>query len=298
MFWLFVAVILGAIAVFAAIVARVRRDDSELRAGGIGVAVIGGILSVVVGFLSSFTTVDANTVGIVTAFGQPSGTIDSGAHMLVPWDKVDTFSTRIQTSVRTAAVLEGDQKTKDCVPVALKGGSSACPDVTIRYAISDHDAVDLWKRFGSFDAVRDQLVRSATNDSARFVFGQYEPTAAISGETLRTITADFTKDITGRLATNGVRVDSVSVGALNLDPKVQANIDAQLQAQADTKVAEQNIAKNQAQARANDALTASLTGPVLTQQCIEAAKEIKPSYYNCFANAGGVTPLINVNGGH
>lgn len=294
MFWFIVTMILAVIGIAGVITAIAKRDDRDIRVPATGVAVIALVLAGIAGFSSSFTQVDANTIGIVTSFGQPVGTIGSGPHLLAPWDQVDTFSTRIQTSVRTASSTEGDQHTKDCVQVALKGGSAACPDVTVRYAIAEKDAQDLWKRFGSFDAVRDQLVRSATNDSARFVFGQYEPQQAISGETLRTITADFTKDITARLASAGVRVDSVSVGALNLDPQVQDRINRVLAAQADTQVAQQLVEKNKAQAAANAALAASLTEPVLCQEYIDAAKEIKPTVFNgCGSNSG--TPVI-VNG--
>lgn len=294
MFLFFLAIILALVAIAGFIVFRKAHDDVDIRPIALIVTVIATVGAVATGFFSSFTPVDANTVGIVTAYGQPVGTVDSGPHMLAPWDHVDTFSTRIQTSVRTASSTEGDQHTKDCVQVALKGGSAACPDVTVRYAIAEKDAQDLWKRFGTFDAVRDQLVRSATNDSARFVFGQYEPQQAISGETLRTITSDFTKDITSRLASAGVRVDSVSVGALNLDPQVQDRINRVLAAQADTQVAQQLVEKNKAQAAANAALAASLTEPILCQEFIDAAKEIKPTVFNgCSSSAS--TPVI-VNG--
>lgn len=262
-------------------------------------AVIGGIvLAAICGFFSSFTTVEANSVGIVTAFGHPVGTVTSGAHMLLPWESVDTFSTRIQVTQRLDASGQGDQSSSDCVQVNLKGGASACADMTIRYVINPADAVALWARYGDFTTVRDSFLRSATDNAAKIVYGEYAPQDAISGDALPAITAAMTKELTSQLAGSGLTLVAVAPGQLHLSADVQSRINDILNAQTQTTVAQENLAKNQAEAAANNALSGSLSEQVLVQQCIQAAEQIKPSYFNCFPGSSASTPLINVGAGH
>lgn len=277
--------------------ARSELDDAVMvRRIGLGGMIAGVVLALVLGFFSSFTPVAANSVGIVTAFGHPVGTVTSGANMLAPWDSVETFSTRIQVTQRLAGA-GGDVPGADCVQVNLKGGAAACADITIRYVINPADAVALWQRYGDFDTVRDSFLRSATNNAAKIVYGQYAPQDAISGDALPAITTAMTSELTSQLAGSGLTLVAVAPGQLHLDPSVQARINDILNAQTGTTVAQQNLAKNQAQAAANAALSGSLSEQILIQQCIEAAQVIKPAYFNCFPGAGTATPLVSV-GGH
>ncbi|WAL67103.1 SPFH domain-containing protein [Amycolatopsis cynarae] len=245
-------------------------------------------------FLATFTTVSANAVGIVTAFGKPVGTVSSGAHFLAPWDSVEEFTTRIQVTQRLYDQNKGDQPGQDCVEVNLAGGAKACADMTIRYVINANDAVDLWKRYGSFDSVRDSFLRSATDNAAKIVYGQYQPQEAISGDALPAITQKMTAELTKQLSSSGLTLVAVAPGQLHLDPGVQNRLNGILDAQTQTTIAQQNLAKNQAQAAANQALTNSLSEPILVQECLDAAKEIKPTYFNCFPGGSSGTPLINI----
>src|ERR1700756_1710653 len=157
MFW-FIIAMLAAIAAGALTVVdkRVVKPGSAVKGigtyAGIGVAVVAaGIL-----LLDSATTVSANSVGIETQFGRPTGTLQSGLHFLAPWAEVEEFSTRVQVTNRQASA-QGDNAGVDCVQVNLKGGASACADIAVRYVINASDAIDLWRRYGDFDTVRDRL---------------------------------------------------------------------------------------------------------------------------------------------
>lgn len=298
MFLFILAIALAIVAVLAFVIFRRVKDDTEIRAGALAVAVLTLIGAVIGGFFSSFTAVDANTVAIVTAYGQPVGTVGSGPHMLAPWDNVDPFSTRVQVTDRKAGP-EGDTPTADCVQVNLKGGAQACADMTLRYVINSGDAVDLWRRYGDFDTVRDKLLRSATDNAAKIVYGQYTPQDAISGDALPAITKAMTAELTKQLNDSGLTLVAVAPGQLHLQQDVQNRINDILNAQTATTVAEQNLAKNKAEAAANAALSGSLSDQILVQECLDAAKEIKPAVFNCFpgGNSAG-TPLVNVNPAH
>lgn len=296
MFWFIIACLLGLAAIGSfgvAFALRRRRDVPALAIAGAGVGAL--VLGAIVLFSSMFTAVAANQVGIVTAFGHPTGTVSSGGHLLAPWDSVDSFSTQIQVTTRTAST-DGDKSTSDCVQVNLKGGAAGCADLTIRYVINAADAVDLWKRYGDFDTVRDKLLRSATDNAAKIVYGQYAPQDAISGDAIPAITTAMMTELKAQLADSGLTLVAVAPGQLHLSASVQARIDDILNAQTGTTVAQQNLAKNEAQAQANRALTSSLSTPILVQECIQAAEQIKPAVFNCFPGGGGATPLVSVSG--
>lgn len=310
MFLFVLAIIAALIAVAGVFVARAasrRIATAETRTAtekatitrqiGRAALVLGVLVAIVCGFFSSFTTVQANSIGIVTAYGQPVGTAASGAHMLAPWDSVETFSTRIQVTQRLAGP-QGDTPTADCVQVNLKGGAAACADITIRYVINPSDAVALWQRYGDFDTVRDSFLRSATDNAAKIVFGQYAPQDAISGDALPAITTAMTRELKNQLAGSGLTLVAVAPGQLHLDPTVQSRINDILNAQTATTVAQQNLAKNQAQASANQALSNSLSQQVLTEECIQAAEQIKPSYFNCWPSGSDATPLVTIPANH
>ena len=130
MFLFVLAIIAALIAVAGWFVARATKrrlaqpnvssyEQENLRIGqlvGRAALAVGVVAAVLCGFFSSFTTVPANNVGIVTAFGRPTGTVSSGAHMLAPWDSVDTYSTQIQVTQRLAGP-QGDTPSADCVQV-------------------------------------------------------------------------------------------------------------------------------------------------------------------------------------
>lgn len=301
MFAVIISGILTILAVVAFLVARTfapaaeRARDDIPRAVPVGAGIVLLLLAAVITFFSSFTTVDANNVGIVTAFGKPVGTVQSGAHMLAPWDSVESFTTRIQVTQRLADAAKGDQGGQDCVQVNLADAAKACADMTVRYQINADDAVDLWKRYGSFDTVRDTFLRSATDNAAKIVYGQYQPQDAVSGKALPEITTKMSAELTKQLRDSGLTLVAVAPGQVHLDPSVQNRLNDILNAQTQTTIAQQNKARNEAQSQANSALTNSLTEPVLVQECIEAAKEIKPQYFNCWPGSGNNT-LLNVGG--
>lgn len=277
---------------------RGRTSGDEIPGYAFGVA--GGIALVIAAImfgLNFFTKVPANSVGIVTAFGKPVGTVSSGLQFLDPWESVDTFSTRVQITERLQAANQGDQSGNDCVEVNLNGGASACADMTIRYVINPEDAVALWQRYGDFNTVRDSLLRSATNNAAKIVFGKFKPQDAISGAALPQITTQMTNELKNQLADSGLTLVAVAPGQLHLSENVQNQINEILNAQTNATVAQQNLAVSQAQAQANQALTNSLSPQILAEDCFKAAEQIKPTVFNCDFNGSGTstTPVI-VNG--
>lgn len=257
-----------------------------------------GFLVVGLGMLfgDMFTTVPANSVGIVTAFGASHGTADAGPHLLAPWDSVTTYSTRVQVTSRLADPAKGDVAGADCVQTNLDGGASACVDVTVRYVVNKADAVTLWRNYGSFDTVRDVFLRTAVNNAVKIVYGQFTPQQVVNGAPLPQIAADLTKELSSQLGHSGLTLLTVSPGQVWLSAASQQRFDDVLNAQTDVQVAQQQLAKNLALAKANAALTQSLSTPVLVAQCIAAEQVVKAPVFNCFPGGSSATPLVSLNG--
>jgi regulator of protease activity HflC (stomatin/prohibitin superfamily) len=312
MFLFVLAIIAALIAVAGWFVARITKrrlaqpnvssyERENVQMGqlvGRAALVVGIIAAVLCGFFSSFTSVAANSVGIVTAYGHPTGTIGSGAHMLAPWDNVESYSTRIQVTQRLAGP-KGDVPGADCVQVNLKGGASACADITLRYVVNPQDVVALWQRYGDFNTVRDSFLRSATDNAAKIVYGEYAPQDAISGDAIPAITKAMNGELGSQLAGSGLTLVAVAPGQLHLDPTVQDRINDILNAQTATSVAQQKLQQNEAQAQANQALSNSLSTPVLEQNCLDVEQVVKAPVFNCFPGSGSsATPLVTVPSGH
>lgn len=238
------------------------------------------LLITVVGF--SATTVSARSVAIQTSFGKYQGTLDNGIHFVAPWSKTEEFSTQIQP-----LELTGEE---DSIAVNYIGGGRGSVDATVRWRINSEDAESLWRKYKTFDRVRDQLVRSAAKDSFRVVVGSYTPNDARSGENLRPISERVVADLRATLVPSGVEIDSVSIKGIFLDEATQKSLER-------TVIANNNIetAKSEKVRATIDAETAkirerggSLSGPALVRYCLEvtnawdqAKNGVLPAGWNC-----------------
>lgn len=238
-------------------------------------------------FLSSLASVGANEVGIITNFGRWAGTADAGLHMVAPWSSVDTFPTRNQKSIRDQA--DGNYP---CIPVKLDGGASACIDATILYTIDDSHAETLWRGWGSFAKLNEDLINRSTDDAAGLVYGRYTAEAATSGANRQAITDAITGVLAGKLNSSGVRLESVTLGDIHLPREVQDRINNILEADSRVIVAEKEKAKATAEAEAAKARQIGLTPQALIKECLDAAREIKPAYFDCGLGQSGQQPSV------
>lgn len=317
MLWFIPALILIICGIAAAGKGKIstKYEDFNLRAGGFVAIIIGCILL----FMSVFTVVPANTVGIPVTFGKPGSPLNSGMHFLAPWTNVEEFSTRVQSSDRTASEDEGDKKRVDCVGVKANDGSAECVDITVRYTIDPDEAGTLYRRYGDFDRVNEVLIRRITSDTAATTFNLFTPEQTIAGgiteanksadQKLLDLRSTFRDNLNDALIPFGIKLDSVSIGEVTFtNPQVQERIDNKIKArqeaetaliaqtkavtEAETskKVAEQKAEESriaaQGEADANNIRSAALTPEILQQQ-----------YYEALGKAGtiitdGSTPII------
>lgn len=296
MFYIVIAaLLLLVLAVFALLAVGAGSSDAS-RSNGDGPsrrtfttwAIIVGLVLMIVTAAFSATTVSARAVGIQTSFGRYQGTLPNGFHMTAPWSGVEEFSTQVQWLELNGAKDNNVGGTQ----VNYQGGGKGVVDATIRWRINPDNADDLWRKYRTFEAVRDQLVQSASRDSIRVIVGAYAPNDARAGENLRKITGAVQTDLGGQLKDDGIQIDSVSVTGVFLDDVTQRSIEQIVQAENAVKKAEADkqraiIDNETANLRAK---SASLGAGALQRYCLDVTNSWDqskngplPATWNCFA---------------
>lgn len=286
------AVFLGSFGVPPLTEREIERGEVNLRSVLRGVAAGTLAVFVLVTVLFSATTVSPRSIGIQTQFGKYHSTMQPGLQWTAPWASVEEFSTQVQY-----LALNGDNKTS--VDVNYKGGGKGNVDAVVRWRIDGNNAEALWRKYRTFENVRDQLVQSAAKDSLRVIVGAYMPNDARAGQNLRKIATDTQNDLQSTLKGDGVTIDSVSITGIYLDQQTQTSIEKVVaannaieQAKADQKRAE--IENQTAKLRQQ---SGALSKEALERYCYDVTNNWDvskngplPATWNC-AGAGN-TPVI------
>lgn len=291
-----VALLVVLIATAVAIIGR--------KAGAALLAATVFVLLILVTAFASWTRVDARAVAIQTSFGQYVDTKQSGAQMLAPWSEVEEFSTLAQPLDLT----DLDDTKGNAVSVAFAGsdksqsGGNGVVNAVVRWRINPAKAEDLWKKYKTFDTVRDSLVLSEAQDAFREVIGGYEPNEARAGVNIRPISDAVKAGLGSRLADDGILIDSVSIKGVALDKATDASL-------ARTVIANNNVgtAKAEQDRAIIDNKTAELRAKsgalkpeAMARFCLEivnswdvAKNGPLPATFNCgLGGSGGTSVLV------
>jgi regulator of protease activity HflC (stomatin/prohibitin superfamily) len=294
MLYLIIATLLLVFAVSSFVVSKVTKDSTEefLQPGAKVAAVVWVVILALVTLGMSITTVGARSVGIQTAFGKYSNTLSNGLQLTAPWSSVEEFSTQVQY-----LDLDG----KEAVPVTFKGGGGGEVNATPRWRIDAEGAENLWKKYRTFENVRDKLVNSSAKDAVRIAVSKYTPNEARSGENLRAVADAVAVQLAADLRDDGIVIDSVSVKGISLDARSQASLDKIVTANNDIEraKAEQLRAKIDADTAAIREKGGSLAPAALQRYCLEVVNNWSvgqngplPAGFTC----GGTTnPFVITN---
>lgn len=253
-------------------------------------------LSLLLFFVGSIKTVGTKDVGIVTSFGRTSGELSPGIHFTAPWQNVTSMDAAIQTDTYKLNARIANQQV-------------ATVSVSIRWRISTkgNSADSLFQNYRTFDHVRDSLVTRELTSAVNTQFANYNPLNSVQGASggtnasYLTIANLITKQMQQSVGSQ-VEILSTIVPFVSFDDQTQARINQLQQQVALTRVAEQSIQTNQDQAKANQALAASVNNnPALnTANCLNiVATAVKDNYsglpagFSCF---GGSTATITASG--
>ncbi len=238
--------------------------------------------------LSSLTMVGTKTVGVVTSFGKPSGTpMDSGLHVKAPWAKVHKFDAAVQV----------DKYTSDkCVTVRMAGQTTACVSAVITWRIVPSEANVLYQDYKDFERVQSTLVGNNTTATLSKVFASYNPLAQVADGKAIADTPDVSgyaepvKTALQEAVGTSIEVVSVTTPYIKYDDSTQKRVN-DLQAEvANTRIAEQKKLTAQAEAAANEELSASVSNDpnVLVSKCIDLlasavqAGQALPNGFTCW----------------
>jgi regulator of protease activity HflC (stomatin/prohibitin superfamily) len=271
--------------------------------GAAAIAAVAFVLLLLVTGFASFTKVDARAVAIQTSFGQYRDTIQSGAHMLSPWSEVEEFSTLAQP----LDLSDLDDSKGNAVSVAFAGtdknssGGNGIVNAVVRWRINPAKAEDLWKKYKTFDTVRDSLVLSEAQDAFREVIGQYAPNAARAGANIRPISDAVKTGLGARLVDDGILIDSVSIKGVQLDAATAKSLERTVIANNNvaTALAEQERAKIDADTAKLREREGALTPAAQVRYCLEVvnAWDVQkngplPATFNCGMGGPGASILV------
>lgn len=283
MFGIFMFVLAVILVVAGLITAVSPRSEITTRAAGSGALALGVIMIA----LASTVAVPARTVGVVTAFGKPTGTLSNGLHLVKPWEDVEKMDASLQTNRYT-----GDS----AIGVRLANQSEAKADASIQWQLREEDAEQMYLDYREFERIHNDLVDREFRASVNAVLASYNPldaeAIAKGGIDLNEYADDIKKDMQKRMG-KSVEVRSVALPIINYDEDTQRKID-QLQSEvANTRAAEQSKKTAKEIAEANEIMRRSLSDEVLSQRCIEAAEKVGAAPVGC-VNGSGATPLVDM----
>lgn len=302
--FLFIIGILFAIA--AAVVFTIRKKDPALPwvSAGLAAAAV-----VAVAFSVAFS-VGTKEEGILTSFGATSGHVGSGLHLKAPWEAVHTMDAAIQTDTYASekASTKGASESGPCVTTRIANQQVACVDISLRWRIKPNSSDELYRDYRSFDHVRNSLVTRELKAAVNEQFASYNPLNAVtagtpaSGGGSNPTNQQLGTRIRQQMAAEiGNRIDVLSavVSFVGFDAETQARLNQLQQQLALTRVAEQRLKTNEAEARANAALAKSVdTSPnVLVARCLDdldtmvKQKQAIPPGFTCWPG-GGVAGVI------
>lgn len=285
-----------------------KAEEATLVAGGTRIAAIAcWVVAVLILALACTVVVPTKTVGVVTSFGQPTGTLDNGLHFKLPWEKVTEFDAAVQTDNRVDTDPTDDQC--DGTLVRIGNSSTACVSNTIRWRIVPDSADDLYEDYRDFDQVRDSLVTRQLDNALNEVFSTYDPlkdlasttdgggaSAAIRVELARQVSDVLSEKIDSQIE---IQDNDVLVPYVGFDNTTEEKISQFQQAQADTRIAEQRKQTATAEAAANRILEQGVTPETLVSKCLDSlATLVKegqpvPPGFSCFGGSGSlVLPAI------
>jgi len=283
MFGIFMLILAAIFVVAGLIVAVSPRMAVSTRAAGGGVLLLGIVMIVA----TSTVAVPARTVGVVTAFGKPTGTLSNGLHLVKPWEEVEKMDASLQTNRYT-----GDS----AIGVRLANQSEAKADASIQWQLREEDAEQMYLDYREFERIHNDLVDREFRASVNAVLASYNPldadAIAEGGIDLNEFADDIKEDMQKRMG-GAVEVRSVALPIINYDEDTQRKID-QLQSEvANTRAAEQSKKTAKEIAEANEIMRKSLSDEVLSQRCIEAAEKVGAAPVGCIEGSSAA-PLVDM----
>lgn len=256
------------------------------KAGPAIATVVGLLLTLAtLGFSTVYTNDEGQAKVLLSWTGAVQGQVVSpGMGTKAPWQKAINYDIRNQQVIFASSSSEKDDKSDGPqITVQDKEGVTANIDITVRYSVKPDAVTDIYKRYGDQDSFVAKFIENDIRAAVRTV-----PTTFNTLELLNN-RAEAEKAITAYLEerwdAHGVQVESVSLQEIRYSDEVKARFDAaqaarieiekaQAELEATEVSAQQKIVQAEAEAKANDVLTKSLTAEVLSQRYLDTLQQV------------------------
>ena len=258
-----------------------------------------GLLVILV-IMNCLTIVGTRRIGVVTEFGRPVDSLSNGIHFKLPWQRVSELDGAIQTDSHAGNSKDDEDP---CTDIRIGNESTACVDNTIRWRIVEAEGDQLYRDYRDMDNIRESLVTRELNAALNQVLGDFNPLDAVSEDgvaanaNLDDLATQATKRMRGRVE-GKIEVLSITIPLIRYDRGTQERLNAYQAEIANTRIAEQRGKTATAQARANEALSESVSNDpnVLVSRCLDTLAEMVeagqtvPAGFTCWP--GGQSAIV------
>ena len=258
--------------------------DKTVRNTIVGVVI--GIVALITIF-TTFGTVSAGEVGVLTQFGKVIGTLQPGFYTKAPWgiQSVNKMDTRVRKDD-----VKAEAGSKDLQTVST--------DIVVNYHISATKAGEIYQSIGNNEAVKTNIVAPAVSEVVKASVALKTAEEVLTKRT--ELKADIDAKLSERLTSYNIIVDDVSIVNVDFSKEFNAAIEAKQVAEQQSQQAKfvadkavkdaeaiVNTAKGQAEAQRLIQLT--LTPELLQKIALDKWDGVLPTYMG-----SGPLPFLNI----
>lgn len=269
-----------------------RDDKAKRRRRTVAIGAVAAAAAIFL--LGCFTIVGTRQIAIVTTFGRPTGvSLNNGFHGKWPWQMTHQMDGAVQID---KYVKQGNSDER--IMVRLGNQSTAWADVSIRWQLQQHAAPELFQQYKTFDNVRVNLIERNLSVALNEVFAAFNPLDPQNLDVsplpnLAKRAADLMRHDVG----SQVDIFDVNVPTIQYDQGTEDKINQLNQQRAQTSIAVESQRTAEAQAKANEILSRSISNDpnVVVQNCITAAINKGISPLGCWPGSTAM-PTVPVGG--
>lgn len=234
----------------------------------VSIMVGGLVICGVAGFLST-TTVPANSVGIKYSkfTGTSEETLPEGVHFKIPFvERVEIIDTKVQ------------ERTDKEVSVQTKDAQWVNMVVNVKYAVSPENAFKVYKRYGTLDALKKNIVGNYAQEALNQVCSGYN-VIDILGADRNEIMAETTKVLSDKFEQEGITLHAITVKDMDAGETIEKAIanEAVAKKEAETAIQAQEKAKAEAETKKINAEAAAEVKRIEAQAQADANKALSES---------------------
>lgn len=194
------------------------------------------VILIIVSLIAGIRIVDATEIGVVKTFGEISGTIDEGLHVVNPFtDKVTMYDLRVHVKEASFASY-----TKDAQPLTAA--------IEYQYELDPAYAMEIAQKYGSYEILETKLC-NIVEERAKIVFARYSAMNLL--ENRSRLSAEVDTEVTNVEEMFHVTFTSVIIRDIDFSDAFEASVEAKMEAEQNALKAEQE--KKQAIIKAEEA---------------------------------------------